>query len=66
MELGWNISTFSRQGNSCVEIGFERDREVLVGVHIRHSKDPNGQELIFNPEEWRAFIAGVKSGEFDE
>lgn len=43
--------------------------EVLVlpdgGVAVRDSKDPNGPVLSFTPEEWSAFTAGVRAGEFD-
>ncbi|MEV6149784.1 DUF397 domain-containing protein [Nonomuraea sp. NPDC052129] len=33
---------------------------------MRDSKDPDGPVLSFTPDEWRAFTAGVKDGEFDE
>jgi hypothetical protein len=46
--------------NNCVEVGF-----VTTEVLMRDSKDPNGPVLHFTPDEWRAFIAGVKDGEFD-
>lgn len=35
------------------------------GVHVRDSKDPGGPALHFTWVEWRAFITGVKEGEFD-
>jgi hypothetical protein len=34
-------------------------------VHVRDSKRPDGPVLSFTPSEWRAFVTGVKSGEFD-
>ena len=37
--------------------------DALVGV--RDSKDPVGPVLAFTPEEWSAFLAGVKADEFD-
>jgi hypothetical protein len=43
----------------CVEVRVEPD-----GVAIRDSKDPQ-LVLLFTLAEWRAFTAGVKSGEFD-
>ncbi len=34
------------------------------GVALRDSKDPDKKTLFFNHEEWDAFLAGVKGGEF--
>jgi Domain of unknown function (DUF397) len=34
-------------------------------VAVRDSKDPDGPRLVVTPDEWRAFAAGVKAGEFD-
>jgi hypothetical protein len=34
-------------------------------VAVRDSKDPTGPMLLFTPLEWRAFLAGVRDGEFD-
>jgi len=33
-------------------------------VAVRDSKDPDGPRLLVAPDEWRAFVAGVKAGEF--
>jgi hypothetical protein len=35
------------------------------GIAVRDSKDPDGPVLVFTAEEWSAFVAGVKGGEFD-
>jgi len=54
-------SSFSGAVNpACVEVGF-----VTAQVLLRDSKDPDGPVLRFTPEEWKAFIAGVKDGQFD-
>jgi Domain of unknown function (DUF397) len=54
-------SSFSAAGNpACVEVGF-----TVTEVHLRDSKDPDGPVLRFTPQEWEAFIAGVKDGQFD-
>ena len=45
--------------NACVEVG-EMDAEILV----RDSKDPEAAPLRFTRDEWAAFVAGVKAGEF--
>lgn len=48
------------QWNKCVEVAFDADK-----VHVRDSKNPDGPVLEFTPQEWDAFIQGVKQGEFD-
>ncbi|WP_433519999.1 DUF397 domain-containing protein [Nonomuraea sp. CA-143628] len=35
-------------------------------VAVRDSKDRGGPLLTFTPGEWRAFLGGVKDGEFDQ
>lgn len=59
----FHISSFSSSGgNSCVEVGQHEDGTFL----IRHSKRPSeGATLTFTNAEWRAFLLGVKAGEFD-
>jgi hypothetical protein len=52
-------SSFCSGGN-CVEVGADRP-DVLV----RDSKDPDAPAMRFTAAEWRAFVAGVKAGEFD-
>lgn len=40
----------------------------LVGpiwVTVRDGNSPGGPELLFTSNEWRAFLVGVKAGEFD-
>jgi hypothetical protein len=56
----WRKSSFSQNGD-CVEIAF-KDEEVL----IRDSKRPGESVLVFTYSEWSAFLAGVRSGEFDQ
>jgi hypothetical protein len=31
---------------------------------VRDSKDPAGPVLAFTPDDWRAFTAAIKAGEF--
>lgn len=47
-------------GNNCVEV-----RENGNVVTVRNSKHPDGVHINFTDSEWRAFLAGVKAGEFD-
>jgi Domain of unknown function (DUF397) len=54
-------SSFSGSGNpNCVEVGF-----VTAEVMLRDSKHQDGPVLRFTTDEWKAFLAGVKAGEFD-
>jgi hypothetical protein len=57
--LDWRKSSFSNA--SCVEVAPYGDG----GVAVRDSKNPLGAVLIYEDHEWRAFIAGVRNGEFD-
>jgi hypothetical protein len=56
----WQRSKRSGSIGDCVECSFDADE-----VHLRDSKDPHGPSLTFNHASWRAFISGVKNGEFD-
>ena len=59
--LQYKVSSFCNYGN-CVEVGRSPEGPVVV----RDSKDPERRtSLVFTPEEWTAFVAGVKNGEFD-
>ncbi|MGH3669186.1 MAG: DUF397 domain-containing protein [Pseudonocardiaceae bacterium] len=47
-------------GNGCVEVALLTD-----GVSLRDSKNVDKEPHYFTPHEWRAFVAGVRNGEFD-
>ncbi|HUB22147.1 MAG TPA: DUF397 domain-containing protein [Streptosporangiaceae bacterium] len=34
-------------------------------VGVRNSRHPRGPVLTFTPNEWHAFVGGVRNGEFD-
>ncbi|GAA4187812.1 hypothetical protein GCM10022252_22040 [Streptosporangium oxazolinicum] len=55
-------SRSSDNGGQCVEVATNLPNAVAV----RDSKDPHGPKLRFTPAQWRAFVGGVKSGEFDQ
>ena len=55
---GWFTSSFSGD-NGCVQV------KLREGALVRDSKDPAGPVLSFTAPEWAAFLAGVRSGEFD-
>jgi uncharacterized protein DUF397 len=44
---------------ACVEVGVLGDV-----VAVRNSTDPEGPVLWFTRAEWKAFVAGVKAGDF--
>ncbi|MCE3550500.1 DUF397 domain-containing protein [Pseudonocardia sp. RS11V-5] len=46
---------------SCVEVGRTADGSFLV----RDTKNREQAPLAFTREEWAAFVAGVKNGEFE-
>jgi Domain of unknown function (DUF397) len=55
----WRKSSHSG-ANGCVEVARSGDQ-----IAVRDSKDPSGAVLQFTAHEWRAFLAGVRDGEFD-
>jgi hypothetical protein len=52
--------------SACVEVRRQRisDGDDLTDVEVRWSVNPD-RVLAFTEDEWRAFIEGVKNGEFD-
>lgn len=54
----WRKSSYSgSNAGNCVEVA------QLPGiVAVRDSKDPEGGALIFPPDTWRGFVAGLKEG----
>jgi Domain of unknown function (DUF397) len=59
INVSWHKSSFSAQGN-CLEAAYSSG-----SVLIRDSKDRRPYVLEFTSSEWRAFISGVRAGEFD-
>jgi hypothetical protein len=53
-------SRSSPSGDNCVEVAFAAD-----AVAVRDTKDRQAAMLLFTGDEWKAFIEGVKAGEFD-
>ena len=62
VEVGvWRKSSYSGNGANCVEVTADAELRYLV----RDTKDRVGPVLAFTADEWAAFTAGVKAGEFD-
>jgi hypothetical protein len=58
--IEFKISSYCNFGG-CVEVGRSPEGAVVV----RDTKDVTRRPLTFTDDEWLAFLAGVKSGEFD-
>lgn len=59
--IEYHVSSFC-SGGGCVEVGWLPGGEVAV----RDAKDAErSTSLVFTRDEWAAFVAGVKHGEFD-
>ncbi len=57
----WVKSSLSYANGNCVEVAG------LPGgdIGVRNSRDAGGPVLRFTPDEWHAFLGGVRNGEFD-
>ncbi len=60
VEVAWHKSSHSSQNGNCVEVAANPPELVAM----RDSKDPDGAKLIVSAEQWRAFLGGVRKGEF--
>ena len=58
----WVKSSLSYANHNCVEVS-----ELSEGtIGVRNSRDREGAVLQFTPDEWHAFLGGVRKGEFDD
>ncbi len=57
----WIKSSLSFANGDCVEVTNLPDGQ----IGVRDSKDTRGPVLRFTASEWRAFVGGVRNGEFD-
>lgn len=53
-------ASFCGHCSQCVVVAHKEDL-----IAVRDTKDPSNTTLSFTKDEWQAFIAGVKNGEFD-
>ena len=62
-DLRWRKASYSGNGGaSCVEVGQARDGTIVVRDTKNHGRGPVHR---YTPQEWRAFLAGVRDGEFN-
>jgi len=57
----WVKSSLSFSNGNCVEVASLPQGE----IGVRNSRDADGAVLRFTPDEWHAFLGGVRNGEFD-
>jgi hypothetical protein len=57
----WIKSSLSYANGNCVEVASLPGGE----IGVRNSRDSGGLVLRFTPDEWHAFLGGVRNGEFD-
>lgn len=63
VEVQFAKSSFSGTGGSCVEVAMPAEDDL---IRVRDDKLGEASPvLLFNRDEWRAFIEGAKAGEFD-
>ncbi len=59
--IDWRVSSWCAGNGDCIAVGRLPTGQVLV----RDTKDPDGPQLRFDAREWRAFVAGIRAGDFD-
>jgi len=59
--LKWRVSSYCGGNGECVAVAKLPDGDVA----IKDTKEHDGHLLRFSQREWRAFLAGVRAGEFD-
>ncbi len=57
----WIKSSLSYANGNCVEVASLPGGE----IGVRNSRESAGPVLRFTPNEWHAFLGGVRKGEFD-
>jgi hypothetical protein len=58
--LPWRKSSACDEGDGCVEVAVSSE-----AVYMRNSRHRGGPVLEFLHQEWIAFLAGVRKGEFE-
>lgn len=60
-EPRWRKSSYSADQGNCVEVAELPDGT----IGMRDSKHPAAAVLTFSADQWAAFLAGCKAGEFE-
>lgn len=56
----WFLPTRTSNGATCVETKFTAN-----AVYVRNNLRPDAGTAQFTHDEWTAFVAGVKDGDYD-
>lgn len=56
----WFVPRRSSNGNTCVETMFTAE-----AVLVRNNLRPEAGTAVFTHDEWRAFVAGVRDGDYE-
>ncbi len=59
-QLSWRVARRCN-GGACVRVASNGDL-IVIG----DSKNPDGPVLAYSGSEWRAFVEGVRQGDFDD
>jgi hypothetical protein len=57
-------STHSNPNGECVDVELDEDGNVVVS-HSATKDLQHGTHITYTPGEWKAFLAGVKDGQFE-
>jgi hypothetical protein len=64
VNVGWRVSSrCDANGGNCLEAGPVQDGSSRVAIRQNVSQD--GPVVLCTKEEWEAFVAGVRAGDFD-
>ncbi len=66
-DLDFSAAHWVRIGGETIADALEKAEIHTDGVTytaVRRADDPEGVVLVYTPDEWDAFIAGVRDGEF--
>lgn len=59
--MNWRKSSYSANGGECVAVAQDADGT----IHVADTKAWGKPTHTYTQSEWRAFVAGVRDGEFD-
>ena len=58
--LTWRTA-LNCNGGACVQVAATEQ-----GVLLGNTRQPTGPVISYTPDEWHAFVTGIKKGDFDD